>query len=78
MLEISDVGEYINQIRIKLTDKLNILSTVLPATAMNTAEVASNIEKISNHLSDMIDYNKVIQVFPKSRQHTANQKRNTQ
>ena len=30
---------------------------------MNTADVASNIDKITNYLSDMIDYNKVIQVY---------------
>ena len=63
MLEIQNVGEYINQIKIKLTDKLNIFSTILPATSMNTADVASNIDKITNYLSDMIDYNKVIQVY---------------
>ena len=63
MLEIQNVGEYINQIRIELTDKLHVFSTILPATAMNTAEVASNIDKISNYLSDMIDYKQVIQVY---------------
>ena len=63
MLEIQNVGEYINQIKINLTDKLNIFSKVLPATSMNTADVASNIDKITNYLSDMIDYNKVIQVY---------------
>ena len=40
-----------------------MFSTVLPATAMNTAEVASHIDKISNYLSGMIDYNKVSQVY---------------
>ena len=60
MLEIQNVGEYINQIKIKLTDKLNIFSTILPATSMNTA---SNIDKITDYLSDMIYYNKVIQVY---------------
>ena len=63
MLDIQNVGEYINQIKIKLTDKLNIFSTVLPATSMNTADVASNIDKITNYFSAMIDYNKVIQVY---------------
>ena len=63
MLDIQNVGEYINQIKIKLTDILNIFSTVLPATSMNTADVASNIDKNTNYLSDMIDYNKVIQVY---------------
>ena len=63
MLEIHNVGEYINQIKIKLTDKLNRFSTVLPTTSMHTADVASNIDKITNYLSDMIDYKKVIQVY---------------
>ena len=63
MLEIQNVGEYINRTKIKLIDKLNIFSTILPATSMNTADVASNIDKITNYLSDMIDYNKVIQVY---------------
>ena len=30
---------------------------------MNTADVASNIDKITNCLPDMIDYNKVIRVY---------------
>ena len=63
ILEIQNVGEYINQIKIKLIDKLNIFSTILPATSMNTADVASNIDKITNYLPDMVDYNKVIQVY---------------
>ena len=51
MLDIQNVGEYINEIRITLTDKLNRFSTILPATAMNAAEVASNIDKITTCLS---------------------------
>ena len=62
MLEIQNVGEYINQFKIKLTDKLNNFDTAcnLP---MDKPEFASIVDKICNFISDMVDYNRIIQVY---------------
>ena len=65
MLDIQNVGEYINQFKIKLTDKLNTFDTILNTKTpdMGKPEFASGVDKVSNFLSDMIDYNKIIQVY---------------
>jgi hypothetical protein len=62
MLDIQNVGEYINQFKIKLTDKLNGFDTAFNLP-MDKPEVSSIIDKICNFLSDMVDYNRIIQVY---------------
>ena len=65
MLDIQNVGEYINQFKIKLTDKLNTFDTILniKTPGMGKPEFASGVDKVCNFLADMIDYNKIIQVY---------------
>jgi hypothetical protein len=65
MLDIQNVGEYINQFKIKLTDKLNTFDTILNTKTpdMGKPEFASGVDKVCNFLADMIDYNKIIQVY---------------
>ena len=63
MLDISNVGNFINQFKIKLTDKINTFSTVVNSTDLNKPVIASNIDNLCNFLSDMLDYNKIIQVY---------------
>ena len=65
MLDIQNVGEYINQFKIKLTDKLNTFDTILNTNTpdMGKPEFASGVDKVCNFLADMIDYNKIIQVY---------------
>ena len=60
MLKIQNVGEYINQFKIKLTDKLNNFDTAFNLP-MDKLEFASIIDKICNFISDIVDYNKIIQ-----------------
>jgi hypothetical protein len=62
MLDIQNVGEYINQFKIKLTDKLNGFDTAFNLP-MDKPEFSSIIDKICNFISDMIDYNRIIQVY---------------
>ena len=62
MLEIQNVGEYINQFKIKLTDKLNNFDTAFNLP-MDKPEFASIVDKICNFISDMVDYNRIIQVY---------------
>ena len=62
MLDIQNVGEYINQFKVKLTDKLNSFDTAFNLP-MDKPEFASIIDKICNFISDMIDYNRIIQVY---------------
>ena len=65
MLDIQNVGEYINQFKIKLTEKLNIFDNVLNTSTpdMGKSEFASGVDKLTNYISDMIDYNRIIQVY---------------
>ena len=63
MLDISNVGNFINQFKIKLTDKINTFDTILAATDMNKPDISGKIDSLCNYLSDMIDYNKIIQVY---------------
>ena len=65
MLDIQNVGEYINQFKIKLLDKLNIFDNVLNTARpdLGKAEFASGVDKLTNYISDMIDYNRIIQVY---------------
>ena len=65
MLDIQNVGEYINQFKIKITEKLNIFDNVLNTKTpdIGKPEFASGVDKLTNFLSDMIDYNRVIQVY---------------
>ena len=63
MLDISNVGNFINQFKIKLTDKINTFSTVVNSTDINKPEIASNIDNLCNFLYEMLYYNKVIQVY---------------
>ena len=65
MLDIQNVGEYINQFKIKLTEKINIFDNVLNTKTpdIGKPEFASGVDKLTNFLSDMIDYNRVIQVY---------------
>ena len=65
MLDIQNVGEYINQFKVKLTDKLNIFDNVLNTKTpdMGKSEFAANVDKLTNYISDMIDYNRIIQVY---------------
>jgi hypothetical protein len=62
MLDIQNVGEYMNQFKIKLTDKLNGFDTAFNLP-MDKPEFSSIIDKICNFISDMIDYNRIIQVY---------------
>ena len=65
MLDIQNVGEYINQFKIKLTEKINIFDNVLNTKTpdIGKPEFASGVDKLTNFLSDVIDYNRVIQVY---------------
>ena len=63
MLDIKNVGDYINQFKIKLTDKINIFDTILHTSTLFGSDMATTIDKISNYISDMIDFNKIIQVY---------------
>ena len=65
MLDIQNVGEYINQFKVRLTDKLNIFDNVLNTKTpdMGKSEFAANVDKLTNYISDMIDYNRIIQVY---------------
>jgi hypothetical protein len=63
MLDINNVGDYINQFKIKLTDKINNFDTILAATDMNKPDISIRVDNLCNFLSDMIDYNKIIQVY---------------
>jgi hypothetical protein len=78
MLDIKNVGDYINQVKIKLTEKLNIFDTILHTSNLFGPDIAANIDKISNYISDMIDFNKIIQVYlnpsntPQTRQEIMN------
>ena len=63
MLDISNVGNLINQFKIKLTDKINTFDTVVNSTDINKPVIASKIDILCNFLSDMLDYNKIIQVY---------------
>ena len=65
MLDIQNVGEYINSFKIKLTEKLNIFDNVLNTSTpdMGKSEFASGVDKLTNYISDMIDYNRIIQVY---------------
>ena len=78
MLDIKNVGEYINQFKIKLTEKLNLFDTILHSANMLHPDFATNVDKISNYISDMIDFNKIVQVYlnpsntPQTRQEIMN------
>ena len=63
MLDINNVGDYINQFKIKLTDKINNFDTILAATDMNKPDISIRVDNLCIFLSDMIDYNKIIQVY---------------
>ena len=65
MLDIQNVGEYINQFKVKLTEKMNTFDIILNTNTpdMGKAEFASGVDKITNYISDMIDYNRIIQVY---------------
>ena len=65
MLDILNVGEYINQFKITFSDKLNIFDNVFNTkpTDRGKPEFASGVDKLTDFLSDMIDYNRVIQVY---------------
>ena len=63
MLDISNVGNVINQFKIKLTDKINTFDTVVNSANINKPDISGKIDSLCNFLSDMIDYNKIIQVF---------------
>ena len=65
MLDIQNVGEYINQFKVRLTDKLNIFDTTLNTKTpdMGKSEFAASVDKLTNYISDMIDYNRIIQVY---------------
>jgi hypothetical protein len=67
MLDIKNVGDYINQFKIKLTEKLNMFDTILHTSNLFGPDIAANIDKISNYISDMIDFNKIVQVYLKSK-----------
>jgi len=59
MLDIKNVGDCINQLKIKLTERLNISDTILHTASICNPDFAAYVEKISNQISDMIDFNKV-------------------
>ena len=63
MLDISNVGNFINQFKIKLTDKINTFDTVVNSANINKPDISGKIDSLCNFLSDMIDYNKIIQVY---------------
>ena len=65
MLNVQNVGEYINKFKIKLTYKLDTFDKTLNTKTpdMGKPEFASGVDKVSNFLSDMIDYNEIIQVY---------------
>jgi hypothetical protein len=63
MLDISNVGNFINQFKIKLTDKINTFDTVVNSTDIKNPAISSKIDSLCNFLSDMIDYNSIIQVY---------------
>ena len=48
MLDIQNVGEYINQFKIKLTDKLNTFDTILNTKTpdMGKPEFSSGVDKV--------------------------------
>ena len=62
MLEIQKVGEYRNQFQIELTERLSSFDTAFNLP-MDKPEIASIVDKICNFISDMFDYNKIIQVY---------------
>ena len=59
MLDIQNVGEYINQFKIILIEKLYIFDNVLNTSTpdMGKSEFASGVDKLTNYISNMIDYN---------------------
>ena len=63
MLDISNVGNFINQFKIKLTDKTSKFDTVVNSANINKPHISGKIDSLCNFLSDMIDYNKIIPVF---------------
>ena len=65
MLDIQNVGEYINKFKIKLTDNLNTFDTILNTKTqdMGKPEFSSGVDKVCNFLADVIDYNKIIQEY---------------
>ena len=50
-------------IQSRLTDKLNSLDTAFSIGNYNTNEFSSIIDKVCELISDMIDYNKIIQAY---------------
>ena len=65
MLDIQNVGEYINQFKVRLTEKLNIFDNVLNTKTpdIGKSEFAASVDRLTNYISDMIDYNRIIQVY---------------
>ena len=51
MLDISNLGIFINQFKIKLTDKINTFDTVVNSTDINKPVIASKIAVSYTHLT---------------------------
>ena len=67
MLDIQNVGEYANQSKIRSIEKVNMLDNVLNTATpdLGKGEFASGVDKLTNYIADMIDYNRIIQVYLK-------------